>query len=110
MGDSSAVQQGRHQVKASSPSSSSSSSPPLSSCSPGLPSDLPWCPAASPEPGSWPMYVNPTKNRDLHLNVVRVPGKSAHVVITNGARKHDLTFKVGDIDFKSLDGVFNIDV
>merc|ERR1711970_1164776 len=56
------------------------------------------------------MYVNPTKNRDLHLNVVRVPGKSAHVVITNGARKHDLTFKVGDIDFKSLDGVFNIDV
>ena len=56
------------------------------------------------------MYVNPNKDRDLHLNVVRVPGKSAHVVITNGARKHDLTFKVGDIDFKSLDGVFNIDV
>ena len=53
-------------------------------------------------------YVNPTKNRDIHIHVDRVPGKKAHVVITNGARKHDLTFKVGDLNFKNMDGVFNI--
>merc|ERR1719495_2964865 len=55
-------------------------------------------------------YVNPTKNRDMHVHLVRVPEQSAHVEIVNGARKHDLTFKVGDLDFKTLDGVFKIEV
>merc|ERR1712062_690650 len=36
--------------------SSSPCSPPLSSCSPGLLSDLPWCPVASREPESWPPH------------------------------------------------------
>ena len=44
-------------------------------------------------------YVNPTKNRDIHIHVDRVPGKSAKVVIINGALKHDLTFRVGDSNF-----------
>merc|ERR1711931_283999 len=56
------------------------------------------------------MYVNPTKNRDMHINIDRVPGKSLHLVIVNGARKHDLTFKVGDLNFKKMDGIFNIAV
>merc|ERR1711970_1648836 len=55
-------------------------------------------------------YVNPTKNRDMHVHLVRVPGQSAHIEIVNGASKHDLTFKVGDLDFKTLDGVFKIEV
>jgi len=55
-------------------------------------------------------YVNPTKKRDMHVHLVRVPGQNAHVEIVNGARKHDLTFKVGDLDFKTLDGVFKIEV
>merc|ERR1719431_2033331 len=55
-------------------------------------------------------YVNPTKNRDMHVHLVRVPGQSARIEIMNGARKHDLTFKVGDLDFKTLDGVFQIEV
>merc|ERR1711887_111601 len=56
------------------------------------------------------MYVNPTKNRDMHININRVPGKSLHLEIVNGARKHDLTFKVGDLNFKKMDGIFNIAV
>merc|ERR1711892_915950 len=55
-------------------------------------------------------YVNPTKHRDLHIHIVRVPGKSAHVEIVNGARKHDLTFKVGNLNFENMDGVFEIAV
>merc|ERR1719228_3228960 len=55
-------------------------------------------------------YFNPTKNRDMHVHIVRVPGQSAHIEVVNGARKHDLTFKVGDLDFKTLDGVFKIEV
>jgi len=55
-------------------------------------------------------YVNPTKNRDIHINIDRVPGKSLHLVIVNGDRKHDLTFKVGDLNFKKMDGIFNIAV
>merc|ERR1740137_49734 len=53
-------------------------------------------------------YVNPTKHRDIHINVDRVPGKSAKVEIINGERKHDLTFLVGDLNFKKIDGVFSI--
>lgn len=56
------------------------------------------------------MYVNPTKNRDMHININRVPGKSLHLEIVNGDRKHDLTFKVGDLNFKNMDGIFNIAV
>merc|ERR1719427_2082135 len=58
------------------------------------------------------LYDNPTQNREINLDVVRVPGKSVQVVITEKGTMilHDLTFKAGDIDFKSLDGVFNIDV
>merc|ERR1712119_239480 len=55
-------------------------------------------------------YVNPTKHRDMHIDIVRVPGKSAHVEIVNGARKHDLTFKVGNVNFEKMDGVFEIAV
>ena len=28
-------------------------------------------------------YVNPTKNRDMHVHLVRVPGQSAHIQIVN---------------------------
>merc|ERR1712121_397547 len=55
-------------------------------------------------------YVNPTKNRDFHVNIDRVPGKSLHLKIVNGPREHDLTFKVGDLNFKKMDGIFNIAV
>merc|ERR1712128_133950 len=55
-------------------------------------------------------YVNPTKHRDMHIDIVRVPGKNAHVEIVNGARKHDLTFKVGNLNFEKMDGVFEIAV
>ena len=36
-------------------------------------------------------YKNPNMNRDFSINADRVPGKQAHVVIVNGARRHDLT-------------------
>merc|ERR1719431_2061172 len=49
-------------------------------------------------------------NRDFSINADRVPGKQAHVVIVNGARKHDLTFKVKDFDLKKIDGNFEIGV
>merc|ERR1712168_33818 len=55
-------------------------------------------------------YVNPTKNRDFHINIDRVPGKSLHLKIVNSKREHDLTFKVGDLNFKKMDGIFNIAV
>merc|ERR1712038_683851 len=38
------------------------------------------------------------------------PGKQMHVVITNGDRKHDLTFKVQDFDLSKVDGNFEIQV
>merc|ERR1719186_180672 len=46
----------------------------------------------------------------MHIHIVRVPGKSAHVEIVNGDRKHDLTFKVGNLNFEKMDGVFEIAV
>merc|ERR1719317_1644684 len=55
-------------------------------------------------------YVNPTKNRDMHINIDRVPGQSLHLEIVNGDRKHDLTFKVGDLNFRKMDGIFNVEV
>merc|ERR1711970_663180 len=51
-----------------------------------------------------------TMNRKLHIHVLRVPGESVTIEVDTGERKHDLTFKVGDIDFKNIDGVFNIGV
>ena len=56
------------------------------------------------------MYVNPTKNRDFHINVDRVPGKQADVKIKNGDRVHDLHFKAKDFDLKKIDGNFQINV
>jgi hypothetical protein len=56
------------------------------------------------------MYVNPSKNRDFHINVDRVPGKQAEVKIKNGERVHDLVFKVKDFDLKKIDGNFEISV
>merc|ERR1719431_2194276 len=53
-------------------------------------------------------YVNPTKNRDIHLDVTRVPGKSVKIEIANGARKHDLTFNVDGLD--KIDGNFEVGV
>merc|ERR1712002_760570 len=55
-------------------------------------------------------YVNPTKSRDMHINIDRVPGQSLHIEIVNGDRKHDLTFKVGDLNFRKMDGIFNVAV
>merc|ERR1711887_324540 len=55
-------------------------------------------------------YVNPTKARDMHININRVPGQSLHLEIVNGERKHDLTFKVGDLNLRKMDGIFNIAV
>lgn len=56
------------------------------------------------------MYVNPTKNRDFHINVDRVPGKQADLKIKNGDRVHDLHFKAKDFDLKRIDGNFEISV
>eukprot|EP00091_Calanus_sinicus_P016502 TRINITY_DN358_c0_g1_i1.p1 TRINITY_DN358_c0_g1~~TRINITY_DN358_c0_g1_i1.p1 ORF type:complete len:132 (-),score=40.95 TRINITY_DN358_c0_g1_i1:30-425(-) len=43
-------------------------------------------------------YVNPAKNRDIHVNVDTIPDtKILHFVITNGARKHDLSIKYNDV-------------
>jgi len=55
-------------------------------------------------------YVNPTKNRDMYINIDRIPGQSLHLEIVNGDRKHDLTFKVGDLNFRKMDGIFNVAV
>merc|ERR1711970_90551 len=55
-------------------------------------------------------YVNPTKARDMHININRVPGQSLHLEIVNGERKHDLTFKVGDLNLRKMDGIFNVAV
>merc|ERR1711892_736021 len=55
-------------------------------------------------------YVNPTKHRDIHINVDRVPGKSTKVEIINGERKHDLTFRGTRGNLKMIDGVFSIAV
>merc|ERR1711899_454220 len=55
-------------------------------------------------------YTNPDMNRDFHVNIDRIPGKQMHVVITNGDRKHDLTFKVKDFDLRRVDGNFQIQV
>merc|ERR1712002_1087544 len=55
-------------------------------------------------------YVNPTKSRDMNINIDRVPGQSLHLEIVNGDRKHDLTFKVGDLNFRKMDGIFNVAV
>ena len=56
------------------------------------------------------MYVNLNKNRDIHLHVTRVPGKSVHIEIINGARKHDLTLKVENLNFAHMDGNFVIEI
>merc|ERR1719376_1248769 len=55
-------------------------------------------------------YVNPTKTRDMHININRVPGESLHLEIVNGDRKHDLTFKVGDLNFRKMNGIFSVAV
>merc|ERR1711892_791407 len=55
-------------------------------------------------------YVNPTKHGDMHIDIDRVPGKSAKVEIINGERKHDLTFQVGNLSFEKMDGLFEIAV
>merc|ERR1712223_382959 len=55
-------------------------------------------------------YTNPDMNRNFHVKIDRVPGKQMHVVITNGDRKHDLTFKVQDFDLSKVDGNFEIQV
>merc|ERR1719295_1559302 len=55
-------------------------------------------------------YVNPTKNRDIHLNIDRVPGKSAKIEIVNGPRKHELTFKAANFNLNNPDGNFKIEV
>merc|ERR1711884_410151 len=49
-------------------------------------------------------YTNPDMNRNFHVKIDRVPGKQMHVIITNGDRKHDLTFKVQDFDLSKVDG------
>merc|ERR1712061_946729 len=51
-------------------------------------------------------YTNPDMNRNFHVKIDRVPGKQMHVVITNGDRKHDLTFKVQDFGLSKVDGNF----
>merc|ERR1712227_697381 len=55
-------------------------------------------------------YTNPDMNRNFHVKIDRAPGKQMHVIITNGDRKHDLTFKVKDFDLKKVDGNFEIQV
>merc|ERR1719315_413293 len=55
-------------------------------------------------------YVNPTKARDMHININRVPGQSLHLEIVNGDRRHNLNFRVGDLNLRKMDGIFNVAV
>merc|ERR1739844_505395 len=56
-------------------------------------------------------YVNPTKNRDLEIDVNRVPGKQATIKITkDGNALVDLTFSADDLDLRRPDGNFKVGV
>lgn len=56
-------------------------------------------------------YVNPSKNRDLEIDIKRDPGKQAKVHVTNGGRSVvDLTFTATDFDLRRPDGNFKVTV
>merc|ERR1712168_1080245 len=56
-------------------------------------------------------YVNPTKGRDLEIDVNRVPGKEAKLKITkDGNALVDLTFSADDLDLRRPDGNFKVGV
>merc|ERR1719187_1460171 len=56
-------------------------------------------------------YVNPTKGRDLEIDVNRVPGKQATIKVTkNGNAMVDLTFSADDLDLRRPDGNFKVGV
>merc|ERR1712024_234204 len=55
-------------------------------------------------------YLNKYKNRDLEINVDRVPGKQAHVTIgkSDGSKMMDITFTANDLDLRRPDGNFKV--
>ena len=57
--------------------------------------------------------LNGYRNYDdyMHINIDRVLGQS-HIEIMNGEDgwKHDLTFTLGDLNFRKMDGIFNVAV
>ena len=56
-------------------------------------------------------YVNPSKGRDMEIDIDRIPGKQAKVKITNGASTLvDLTFGATDLDLRRPDGNFKVSV
>lgn len=55
-------------------------------------------------------YVNQYKNRDLEINVDRIPGQEAHVTIgkTDGSKMMDLKFTATDLNLRKPDGNFKV--
>jgi hypothetical protein len=55
-------------------------------------------------------YLNKYKNRDLEINVDRVPGKQAHVTIgkSDGTKMVDITFTASNLDLRRPDGNFKV--
>jgi len=56
-------------------------------------------------------YFNPSKGRDMEINVDRIPGKQAKIQVTsNGKSLVDLTFTASDFDLRRPDGNFKVAV
>merc|ERR550539_1782828 len=55
-------------------------------------------------------YLNKYKNRDIAINVDRVPGKQAHVTVSksDGSKMLDLTFTATDLNLRKPDGNFRV--
>merc|ERR1739848_953241 len=51
-------------------------------------------------------YINPTRNRNIVLHVVRVPGESINLELVSGDMKFELNLSVKDFDLRKADGNF----
>merc|ERR1739848_667918 len=51
-------------------------------------------------------YINPTRNRNIVLHVVRVPGESINLELVSGDKKFELNLSVKDFDLRKADGNF----
>merc|ERR1711881_207393 len=55
-------------------------------------------------------YVNKYKNRDIEINVDRIPGQEAHVTIgkSTGTKMFDVKFTASDLNLRRPDGNFRV--
>jgi len=55
-------------------------------------------------------YLNKYKNRDIEINVDRVPGREAHVTVSksDGSKMMDLKFTATDLNLRKPDGNFRV--